>query len=267
MKLIVNADDFGMDENVSKSICQFMKDGIATQTTLMVNMPYAKEAIELGKRFGFEDRIGLHLNVLEGKPLTDRITKSNILCNANGQFHDVIRHNKRLRFFLPDFEKKVLCEEFNAQMEVFRSLDLPMRHLDSHGHLGVSLSILPILIDCAKRHGFISTRIYLNLSSNEKGGDMSWLRTAYCRYVSRLIKRAGFKTTDYLAYPWDLMKISNCQNASVEVLCHPQRRLDDFEGTKDTNGALKDWKTPAEVTYGFIKERKVSWEMSTFNTL
>lgn len=267
MKLIVNADDFGMDENVSKSICQFIKDGIATQTTLMVNMPYAKEAVELGRRFGFEDRIGLHLNVLEGCPLTEKITKSNILCDGNGQFRDIIRHNKRLRFFLPDFEKKVIREEFDAQMEVFRSLDLPMRHLDSHGHLGVSLSILPILIDCAKRHGFISTRIYLNLSSNEKGGGMSWLRAAYCRHVSSLIKKAGLKTTDYLAYPWDLMKIPNGSDAIVEVLCHPQKRLDDLDGTKDMNGLLKDWNTPAEVTYGFIKERMNSWEMVTYNTL
>lgn len=265
MKFIVNADDYGMDENVSHAICRFINDNVATQTTLMVNMPYCHDAVKMAKEQGFADKIGLHLNILEGVPLTEKIKRSHILCDGNGCFKDVIRHNKYLRFFLPRFEQAVIKEEFSAQMEKFLALGLPLRHVDSHGHLATSLSILPIFLDCAKRFGFKTTRLYPCLSSNEKGGAVSMMRKIYCKRVRSLIVKSGLKTTDTLGYPWDLMKIDPNFEGIVETFCHPQYRL--WDGTKDMSGELKDWMTPAEVTYGFVRERSHAWKMCSFGDI
>ena len=39
MKLIVNADDFGLTDGVTKGILGAMNHGIVTSTTMMVNTP------------------------------------------------------------------------------------------------------------------------------------------------------------------------------------------------------------------------------------
>ena len=43
MKLIVNADDFGLTDGVTLGILHAMEHGIVTSTTMMVNTPGAQE--------------------------------------------------------------------------------------------------------------------------------------------------------------------------------------------------------------------------------
>ena len=70
MKLIVNADDYGMTKGVNLGIIEAHKKGIVTSTTLMVTMPEVEHGLALSKdcpNLG----IGLHLNCTLNKPLTD----------------------------------------------------------------------------------------------------------------------------------------------------------------------------------------------------
>ena len=50
-KLIVNADDFGMTEGNSIGILMAHADGILTSTTCMMNMPFAKFALDQAKNY------------------------------------------------------------------------------------------------------------------------------------------------------------------------------------------------------------------------
>ena len=47
-KIIVNADDFGWDENRTRAIIQAYKLGLIHTTTAMANMPWFDRAIEMG---------------------------------------------------------------------------------------------------------------------------------------------------------------------------------------------------------------------------
>ena len=47
MGLIINADDFGKNQNVNKAITECFNKGLINQTTVMVNMPGIYEAVEL----------------------------------------------------------------------------------------------------------------------------------------------------------------------------------------------------------------------------
>ena len=58
MKLIVNADDFGITDGVTLGILHAMEHGIVTSTTMMVNTPGAQAAAPRGAAFracGFDD--------------------------------------------------------------------------------------------------------------------------------------------------------------------------------------------------------------------
>lgn len=123
MKLIVNADDFGMSRGVNLGIIEAHKNGIVTSTTLMVTMPEVEQALLLAKdcpNLG----IGLHLNCTLGKPLTD--CKS--LIKDSGEFYKP-RENPNQALF----DEEEIYREFSAQYDLFvRQVGRKPTHLDSH---------------------------------------------------------------------------------------------------------------------------------------
>src|SRR5689334_24405023 len=67
-RLIVNADDFGRAPGVSRGIVEAHRRGIVTSTTLMANLPWAVDALELARTAPALD-LGLHLCFCYGPPL------------------------------------------------------------------------------------------------------------------------------------------------------------------------------------------------------
>lgn len=45
MKLIINADDFGLSKSITDGIITGIKDGYITSTSIMINMKYAYNEI------------------------------------------------------------------------------------------------------------------------------------------------------------------------------------------------------------------------------
>ena len=122
-KLIVNADDFGLSRAVNYGIVDSYLNGILTSTTLMVTMPAFMHAVELSGQYpGL--KIGLHLNIALGEPLT--IGKS--LTSSNGQF---IKPNQLSKDHVYDEEE--VFSELEAQYQKFVStMHRSPTHLDSH---------------------------------------------------------------------------------------------------------------------------------------
>lgn len=72
MKLIINADDFGLSKSVSDGIINGIKGGYITSTSIMANMPYAEYAIK--KAIDYDIKcIGLHVNLTVGDLLLKMI--------------------------------------------------------------------------------------------------------------------------------------------------------------------------------------------------
>src|ERR1700730_2460373 len=84
-QLIVNADDFGITENVNRGILDTHRDGIATSTTLLANGRTFEAAAAASKRF-HRLGIGVHLDLTEGKPMADA-TKIPTLVNRGGRLY------------------------------------------------------------------------------------------------------------------------------------------------------------------------------------
>lgn len=122
MKLIVNADDFGLTDGVTFGILSAVERGIVTSTTMMVNMPGTQTAAEIARKIPTL-AIGLHINISLGSPLT---RCKSLTENGNFLKPSVIGTDDRYR-------EKELYPEMRAQYNRF--LELTGRrptHLDSH---------------------------------------------------------------------------------------------------------------------------------------
>lgn len=58
IEVIANADDFGKSHEVNLGILDGFKRGMLQCTTLMVNMPFADEAVQIAQENGFFDKVG-----------------------------------------------------------------------------------------------------------------------------------------------------------------------------------------------------------------
>ena len=267
MKVIVNADDYGFHDNVNQAIAKCFREGIVTNTTAMITMPAFEAGIELARKEGFSDRIGLHVNLSAGTPLTDSIKRSKIFCDKDGNFSNEIRKNRLYRFWLPSTEKDLIAEEIRAQMRKFIGLGLTQQHYDSHGQVGVYWPILPVALECAKEFGFRSTRMFINMSANPHCSKLSLPRRMYINHIDQRILSSGLMKTDYLGLSWDLPRMLGAlpQDAVVELMVHPQYRMPDL--TLSLNGFLMDWKTPYETSLAPILENRSKYEMISFAEL
>lgn len=267
MKLIVNADDYGWNENTVAATRKCIRDGLVTNTTAMITMPYFEAAYELARQDGFEDRIGLHVNLSAGTPLTDGIKRSKIFCDNEGNFSNEIRKNRLYRFWLPSTEKNLIAEEIRAQMRKFIDFGLTERHYDSHGQVGVYWPILPVALECAKEFGFKTTRMFINMSANPHCSKLSWPRRMYINHIDRRILSSGLMKTDYLGLSWDLPRMQNelPKEAIVELMVHPQYRLPDL--TLDMQGDMRDWKTPYDKSLGPVFNNRDKYEWISFKDL
>ncbi|MGN0066825.1 MAG: ChbG/HpnK family deacetylase [Bacteroides sp.] len=213
MKTIINADDFGRSESINDAIVYAFKNGIINQTTLMVNMPYVEEAILEAKKNHFDDKVGLHLNLDEGFPLTDKIKKCSVFCNSDGRFNGFFRQSRIKQFYLNGFERRCCREEIRAQISKYEEYGLNLQHIDSHHHVHTIISILPIVIDEAKKMKLKSMRVRFNLQVN------GFFKRCIISVINKLIKK-HFLTTAYFCD--SVYYIENKpQLSSLEVMCHP----------------------------------------------
>ncbi len=123
MKLIVNADDYGFSEGVNKGIILAHKKGIVTSSTVMVTMPAVEHALSLLKEAP-DLKLGLHLNMTLGKPLTNCLS----LVKADGTFY-----KPKEKPDYTKFKKDEIKTEFLAQYHIFEDkFSRKPTHLDTH---------------------------------------------------------------------------------------------------------------------------------------
>jgi hypothetical protein len=71
--LIINADDFGLSTSVNRAVVASLQASLCSSTTIMANQPAFLEACQLAHDHRLFDRVGVHLVLTEGSPLTEAI--------------------------------------------------------------------------------------------------------------------------------------------------------------------------------------------------
>ena len=218
MNIIINADDFGLNEHCSKAIAQAFREGLITDTTMMATGEYFDEAVELAKEQGFIDKIGIHLNLTEGEPLTNGIKSCKSFVEA-GRYH---HRNNRLKP-LSKGEKEALYIELTAQVEKILNAGIQITHADSHHHIHTAVFVASIAARVCKEHGITKIRLHRNI------GSISALKMIVKKKYNRWLHKQGFKTTEFFGSLRDI-EGSELQD-NTEIMVHP-----DF----DKDGVLID---------------------------
>ena len=217
-RIIINADDFGMNEQNSRAIDEAFGKGLVTDTTMMANRDYFDGALALARSAGFFDKIGVHLNLTEGVPLTQDIKRLERFV-TDGSF------NKRYDRAEPltDAEKDAVYAELTAQVKKLRDAGIAVTHADSHHHIHTGAYIAPIAEQVCRENGILKIRI---LRNTEKIPPEQRARNDR---FNRRLSGQGFVTTRCFAYVTDLEEAEIPD--STEIMVHP-----DY----DKNGILID---------------------------
>ncbi|MDI3478516.1 MAG: hypothetical protein PWQ59_2041 [Thermoanaerobacterium sp.] len=199
--LIVNADDFGLTKGVNKGVVECYKSGILRSTSIMCNMPYANEALqvkELCPDLGF----GIHITLDAGKPLSSP-EKVNTLVDERGYFKRGFPHS------LDDADVDQIRIEIEEQIKKAFSLGVTITHMDSHHHAQSHSKVIDAFIEMAHKY---------NLPVRSTPLDKE-----------KIIK-AGLKTVDNFIYTFyddgvkkeNLLSIlGSLEEGTTEIMSHP----------------------------------------------
>ena len=132
---VVVADDYGISIDRSRGIIQSMLLGIVTNTSIMANMDTAGQALDMLRSNGLLGRVGIHLNLTEGRPLSpaseiSSLVDSDHMFLGKGAFHAACLNG--------EVQIEHVQTEVRAQIQWFiRNVGFPPVHVDSHQHVHV----------------------------------------------------------------------------------------------------------------------------------
>lgn len=157
MKLIINADDYGMSVGVNDAINQLMSKGVVKSTTVMTNMPDSSDARDLLALDGVS--VGLHFNLSQGQAISP-VDDIKTLVDESGSFLGIAE--LRNRFGKGLVSKKEVYLELEAQWRRLEDiLGCPPSHIDSHQGLNRIPLVFQQLLKFLSRKDSIGVRSYV----------------------------------------------------------------------------------------------------------
>jgi|SRR5438067_563932 len=208
-KIIVNADDFGMSAEINRAIVEAFEKHEISSATLMANMPGFEEACELAHRHALVGKIGLHMNLTSGYPLSAPIRRCSRFCDDIGMFR-----SRQTRFRLSKGERLAVEMEIVAQVQACLDRGLCPTHLDSHHHVHTEWAIGAAAISVARQYGINAIRLSRNC-----GPGINIVRKLYKVAYNTRLRIYGLAKTRYFGSSSDVQEILSTAS-DVEVMVH-----------------------------------------------
>jgi predicted glycoside hydrolase/deacetylase ChbG (UPF0249 family) len=242
IRLVVNADDFGMTPAISRGIVQAHRAGIVTSTSLLGNcddLPAARALLADAPALG----VGVHLTLIGGRPILDAGAVPS-LTDGGGAFRprapDFFAHWLRGKIQLAEIEK-----EFDAQIERVRAAGIAPDHLDTHHHLGFIPAVGKAMESAARRHGVPGIRTLFEkptlswIAEPQRGltagllTGLGWLARRQMGMLRHGPQSWGFVESGQLDAVRILEIIGRLGPGDHELICHP---ADGDDATRDAAG-------------------------------
>lgn len=149
IKIIINADDFGIRKETTELICQAIQKKQISSTTILANGPSKELAKVCANECPFAS-YGIHLNLTS----YESITKSSILTrygvtNDIGVFTGNVKRINKYPAELLDAIKS----ELRAQMEAVLGMGITLSHSDSHHHIHTKSVLKECVADVLDEYG------------------------------------------------------------------------------------------------------------------
>lgn len=216
-RLIINADDLGVNTQRSHGIFQCIEFGVVTSASLIPNGSDSDAAAKHAR----ERKVatGLHINLTEDYPLSNRDDIPGLV-EMNGQF--LGREKLRNAFEEGLIPKSSLEREVRAQVEWF--LDAhgsSPTHVDGHHHVHLHAAVAEVLTPLMERYGMGCVRIPCELPLPPFGYQVSEEQLVKTQRINAEALAArdtyvthGIRTTDHFR------GLTLAGNASLKNLRH-----------------------------------------------
>ena len=260
LKLIFNADDFGISQGVNEAIFRAHTQGVLNSTSIMITLKYVPQALELAKKMP-DLNIGLHVNLTN----ENSVIKQNeipLLVDENGKFKHGFVNLAYLSLLHPKELKNQAKKEIKAQIEKAISCGIKLTHLDSHRHIHMIPAIFKACMELAEEYNIPRLR-FVNenpIATIKQTASKEWLTDGgliknlvltSCAVANKFL--FGFKSDTYFYSIVNTCKISRDKlneykvpgsYQAVEIGIHPGLPEIDKQNMADVfdDNILKDYR-------------------------
>jgi predicted glycoside hydrolase/deacetylase ChbG (UPF0249 family) len=273
IRLIVNADDFGLTAGVNRAVAELAASGALTSATLMAN----GAAFHQAARVAIEQpglATGCHVVLVDGSPVSPRETIPTLL-GKNGQFRSSLLH------FATDLQSDRIWQreieiEATAQIRRLQSAGITVSHIDTHKHTHLFPRVARPLLRAAQACGVSAIRNPFEQpwsASMTRGALLRKIEVAALRNFQQafhdLRRAAGFRCPDgcigvSATGSLDAVTLSRlldeAQPGTWELVCHPGYNDADLAAiktrlrtTRDIEREALQTQIPAAVAAGRIE--------------
>ena len=154
-RVVVNADDFGLCEEINRGVAESFDRGIVRSASLLPTGGEFEQAVELARaRPGLD--LGVHLALTQTRPVSPPAEVPSLV-DGGGRFAAswgvFVRRYLGGRVRLAEVER-----EFRAQIDRVLATGLELSHLDSHQHLHMLPGMLRVVVRLASEYGIGAVR-------------------------------------------------------------------------------------------------------------
>jgi chitin disaccharide deacetylase len=232
--LLVVADDFGIGPPTTAGILHLAKQGVVTASVMLVNSPYAADAVASWRRAGRPMDLGWHPNLTLDRPIAPSAQVPSLV-DADGQFWPLPRFLRR--WLLGHMDPRDIETEFRAQLDRYRELVGQQPALvNAHQHIVLFPPLGSIILDVLAGQSCFPyirrVREPWRLLARVHGARIKrLLLSTLGRRQSRRQAQRGFPGNDWLAGVTDPPWVRDAQfhqrwfthvpGRVVELVCHP----------------------------------------------
>jgi chitin disaccharide deacetylase len=199
----------------------------------MVGGPAAADAVARARRLP-SLRVGLHVVLVEGSPLTDPSQIPDLL-DAGGRLrNDLARYGAEIAM-RPSLRRQA-AKEIAAQFEAYESTGLPLDHVDAHRHFHLHPTVAGLILSIGRQYGMCALRVPVEPRHIIAGIDprarqsASRITAPWAAWLRRRAQQAGLTTADAVfGFAWSgamtaprlAALVGRLPAGVVEIYLHP----------------------------------------------
>ena len=149
VRLILNADDFGLTAGINRAIGELHAAGALTSATLMANGPAFDDAVRVARAHPTLG-VGCHVVLTDGAPVSPPESIPSLLGPDRKTFRPTLSSFLRA-LLLGRIRTEDVLREATAQVEKLQRAGIAITHLDTHKHTHLFPAIARPLLQVADR--------------------------------------------------------------------------------------------------------------------
>jgi hopanoid biosynthesis associated protein HpnK len=165
----------------------------------MVGAPAAADAVKRARAMP-KLRVGLHIVLVDGDPVTDRAHIPGLIDRSGRLRNDLARYGAQIA--VDSSLRRQVAKEIAAQFEAYRATGLPLDHVNAHRHFHLHPAVAASIMATGARYGMRALRIpvepwrivaEIDPHTRRRAGR---IMTPGAAWLRRRVRRAGLTTAD-----------------------------------------------------------------------